>query len=503
MENLKEIVNLINRRRISKIELYDKTLLSNKESKFTRLYEAIENGTINTDKEAVLFLYGSITSTNEASYRQLKSRFTKRLFNTLHFLDLNSTAKKNDPYHQAYFECHQALNSARILVKFGGRMAAIKLIRLKYSKALKYKLYDVLKDFSFILIETYGLTGSFTKLKDEKERLEFYLKNYNYELKSKTIIADLQSRLARKAKPSKELIEYMGKSVQKLDMINEDADSFETNYCCVKSKVLYYEITGNFEKLLEVSSQYEEYLINQPLYSNSTRFAVTALWKMKASLHAKKYKEGLQTAKNNEKYFLKSAFNWFVAKELEFKLALHDGNIELAQSLYDQVIKDRGFKLLTENVKEKWKIYEAFLEFLFRYKNPDERKEKFRLGRFYNEVPIYMQDKSGFNFSIIVLFRCFHLIHGDFGLYIDSMDALKLYRSRHLKHRTLKRSNVFAKMLLQIEKLNFDVELISEKVTKDLEYLNSDQNRVNINEWEIIDYEDLWEILINILKKYN
>ncbi|MBP9881390.1 MAG: hypothetical protein KBF44_14850, partial [Chitinophagales bacterium] len=85
MKNLIEISKVVTKKRISKIEIFDKSLLNRKESKFNEFYEGLVNDKFNTDEEAAAILYN--TSPLDDKYRQLKSRFSKRLLNTLFFLD--------------------------------------------------------------------------------------------------------------------------------------------------------------------------------------------------------------------------------------------------------------------------------------------------------------------------------------------------------------------------------------------------------------------------------
>ena len=55
-------------------------------------------------------------SSKHDKYRQLKSRFKKRLLNTLYFLDINQPANPN--YERAYYNCHKDWTLVKILLNY-------------------------------------------------------------------------------------------------------------------------------------------------------------------------------------------------------------------------------------------------------------------------------------------------------------------------------------------------------------------------------------------------
>jgi hypothetical protein len=137
---------------------------------------------------------------------------------------------------------------------------------------------------------------------------------------------------------------------------------------------------------------------------------------------------------------------------------------------------------------------------MLQYENHPKSKP-FNLFKFINEVDLYSKDKSGYNFSIIVIELLFYLIQNDTDKYLDKMTALMSYRLRHLKTKAFRRSNVFAQLLLDIEKHHFHYEKIKRSSLKKYEYLASLEDRLSINEWEIVGYDRLWEIVLDLLSK--
>ena len=59
MEDIKELINIINKRKLSQIEVFDKSLISRKDTLFSKLYNNIANENIRTDLQAMVLLYGN------------------------------------------------------------------------------------------------------------------------------------------------------------------------------------------------------------------------------------------------------------------------------------------------------------------------------------------------------------------------------------------------------------------------------------------------------------
>ncbi|HMW75311.1 MAG TPA: hypothetical protein PKD40_06625, partial [Saprospiraceae bacterium] len=102
MKHLLEISNIVSWKKVKKIEIFDEASLKNKSSKLNEFFEALMDGKFKTDRDAAALLYQS--SPTDDKYRQLKSRFRKRLLNTLFFIDINLPSASN--YTRAYFSCN-------------------------------------------------------------------------------------------------------------------------------------------------------------------------------------------------------------------------------------------------------------------------------------------------------------------------------------------------------------------------------------------------------------
>lgn len=230
------------------------------------------------------------------------------------------------------------------------------------------------------------------------------------------------------------------------------------------------------------------------------RKATILLYRLRALLSLQKYKDGLRVLSEfDKKYFPNDTlYNWYLFKEIEFKLHLQSHDINKSYEISNQVFNNKSYKRQVEHLTEKWKIYHAYLVFLDNYLNKGDYK-KFSLPKFLNSVPVNSKDKSGFNFAIRIIELLFQFARGEDAMVFHKMDALRVYRSRYLNDNTYKRNHLFLSLLLKSEKSGFDFKVLQKAEWQEIQDLR-DRKHI-IAEWEIIPYEELWDIFVELSKK--
>jgi hypothetical protein len=220
---------------------------------------------------------------------------------------------------------------------------------------------------------------------------------------------------------------------------------------------------------------------------------------MKALLNNREFKSGLKLLNNEDTIVIpETSMNWYILKETEFKLYLQDKMIPEAYNVYDQVINNKSFKRQVAELTEKWKIYHAYLVFYDSFLNKGDYK--FSLPKFLNDVPVNSKDKSGYNFAIRVIEILFNAARKDYNLIFSKMDALRVYRTRYLNDNTYKRNHLFLSILLKAEKSGFSNKEMANANWPEIAELRK-QNNYIIADWEIIPYETLWDIFVELAKK--
>jgi len=505
MKNLIEISKIVTKKRISKIEIFDKSLLNKRDSKFNEFYEGLVNDRFTTDEEAASILYE--TSPLDDKYRQLKSRFSKRLLNTLFFLDSNDPSFSD--YHRANYSCNKNWAQIRILLSSGARSSAIKIATKTLSVAQTYRITDMILNCARILMSNASLSGDDNEYDYYADLTHKALRDMGFEIRSEELYQQLSINFAAAGYSDPELKALADKSLDEVNKLIKQPDSYQLHYMRYQIWIIGTQIKGQFKETIRVCEEAENYLESNPNFNQKIKLANLALIKISAYLQLRDYDNGKRNAEKCLELVQEGSNNWFVFLEYYFLLAMHTENYINAAAIFIKVINHPRFMYTGDERKEKWKIFEAYINYIFETENldrdllaTDATKRKFRLLKFLNEVPNFSKDKRGYNVSILVIQILYMLEKGEYSGIINRSEALNVYCSRYLRKDDAYRSSCFLKMLLTMVKEDFVFDRTKQMAQKYLRKMMAGDPSGNniVNEWEIIPYEILWEKVLNRLK---
>ncbi len=494
MENLKELVSIINKRKISQIELLDKSLISRKDTLFAKFYDGIADGNIKSDEEAIAYLYGG--KDESTNYRKLKSRFKSRLLNTLYFLDINNSSE-TDSSKKAYFDCVNRLYLSNILLRYAeNRNASIQLIMETYPLAKKHNFYDILKEYAYKLLVYYGMVGDEKKYLEEYDAYQLYAKEYELEQKAQIIYSRVLMASTHPKKSKAEVIGEIQGYMEEIAQLQGQSKSLVIFFVYIRIQLFYYELLGDNNKINETCdiflNQYNVYTTSILLenYLNTVY-----IYKLKSLFELRDYDTSLDLIKTILPQ--SKGVSYLAVREFEIKVLLNKKEFNRAKEVQQQINSNPAYKNTNPALKERWYIYNAYREFIENYTL--DSSYKFSLSKFSNDIPITAQDKSGFNLSARIISILFYLGRNDIDNTMQQIDALKIYQSRHLKDAGNSRSVLFIKLLLTMEKKSFNIKEL--KNLKEYSLLSEEYNNNVVQESEIIFYDILWEMVLEILKR--
>lgn len=495
MNTLSDLINLVNKKRLSKIDVLDKTFLNGKsENLYYKLYNAIETKQIKNDDEAAQFVYG--TSKSDPRYKMLKSRLKDKVLKSVLLLDVDDTF--NSETTKAYYECITFNLQIEILIKINGTTKLIHdLIKENHYAAHKHKFYDILKNLSYYLMSYYTIIGDDKLFVIEEKKYLHYI-----DLAQKEQIArSLYFRTAIMFQNNKPINEFILKNVESnlnlLYKLKDELKIIDIDFYYIFLALEFYYNSSNIIKLFEICDAADD-LINKNLNNvPKLRKNIILIYRIKGLFFLKRYNPAINLITSLPVFLKNDNYtNWLRLKELEFKLFLNTNDQSSALNTYETV-KNKSSDLIVDKRIEKWKIYHAYLIFMDNYLNKGDYK--FNLARFLNDVPVNSKDKSGFNFAIRVIEIFFYAARKQYNLVFAKMEGLRVYRSRYLNDNTYKRNHLFLSLLLKAEKSGFDSKIMKEADWKEVELLKGRNNF--IADWEIIPYETLWDIFVELAKK--
>jgi len=498
MKIINELIQIITKRRAKSIKIIDAHHDSN--TKISTFYEGALKGKLRTDEEAALFLFN--TSPSQSAYKNLKIELIERLINSLFFINL-----KQPIYNErqlSFFYCCKYLAAAKILRRLLSVNASINLFKRILKRAIKYELTEFIVECSKHLMNYYALF-----LGDENKFNYYHALFIKHKviLDAEDLAGELYSRLmlpfVKEKAVKKDTYETAKEYLIQINKKMETLESPQLYYMRFYIKIIMSLSINDYHSIIKTCQEAIGYF-EEKKYVAKGALSTAYIYEISCYLQLKQFAKGKALEVKTLKLIREGARNWFNNRGLFFILAMHTKNYEEAYIVYQQVINHRKYKSLPSNsqTKETWQIYGAYLHFLHEMgRLKDIPLNKFKLGRFINNVPLSSKDKSSVNISILIIQTLFLIIRKDYDGIIDRIEALEKYITRHIHKDQNKRSNTFIRMLLKVGAVGFNKPSLERRVKKYYEALKAIQSE-SINQAyivEIIPYEDLWELVLESL----
>ena len=503
MKNLIEISKIVTKKKVKKIEIFDDYSLKSKNSKFNEFYEALMAGKFRNDRDAATFLYDC--SPTDDKYRQLKSRFRKRLLNTLFFLDVN--LPDTSGYDRAYFTCNKEWTLVKILLTNEAKTTAAALARQILTTSLKFKFADLIVNCARIL-RTYA-----AEMESEKEYEEYdgYIKQYkdilDAEIRSEELYQRVMMNYYHTVSENFDLTERIDTYCDALIGLSEVYDSPVILYNMYLVWTFRYEMLRDHEAMIEVCTQAENYMKENPTFYQEEKMATFQLKKMSAFLHLKDYKRGKMNAEKCLQSFEEGSEMWFTFMEYYFLLAMHTDNYINAVAIMSKAAGHPKFRKLTTEDRERWKIHETYVNYVievFGEENPILRRQNrrlFKVQKFLNDPILYPKDMRLFTIFLLIAQVLFLIEQKQFPQATELIDRLKNYANRQLKREDFVRLIAFIRLLQQAAKAEFKRdELVGTEKYIQRFHDTPFNYRGLTDEMEVIPYEQLWTIVMKRLR---
>ena len=495
MKHLLQIVQLLTKQKISKIELLDEQVSKSKDSKFGIFYQALASGKVTSDEEAVRLLYG-VNDTSDVRYRKLKSRFKRRLYNTLFFIDLNTPLAKGR--RQAFFNCQRDWATVEIMRLYSARQPSAALARQILTTALKFHFSEMAVKCARLLREQSIIDQDPVAFAEYDRLIQEQSAILSIEMEAEQLSqqAQLIYQQSHRHKDALHRLEAIGNALIRLT----EKIACPILQCRVFTVwVLYYETAREFEPMLEISRQAADYVRQNADYYDPRQQAFFPAKSLTVHLHLQQYAEGKAEAEKTLQQLKPDNATWLDFMELYFLLSLHSDYYINAVAIYNRVTDSPAFKKRTEGQREKWALFESFLHYIIEKEQLNiellvaYRKKAFR--QFYQPTegnswaPVVQLHYTALKLLIQTLRRNFSA--KDF-----SAEILQKLLSYKLKQPGYERAAAFAHLLLLLEKADFQPRRIKGS-EKHLQLLQAQKNFYDgrLSYLEVIPYEKLWQFL--------
>jgi hypothetical protein len=503
MKQLKELVQIVTRHRQPKPDFIDEEFINSTSEHASRLYNAVRQGKLTSDQAAAEEIYGS--SIIDTRYTTLKSRLKSKLLNSLFFL--NISRKDYSEWIVAFYKVSKMIFWMRTLSVLGVVRNSTKLGETIVGICEKYQFNAQVIDVLMTLRRLYGTSGDRTSYESVDSTLKSVLNKLNDELVAREYYERMSLILSKSTVADPEVIATIHKYDQELQTRISPNNTFEFRMNAYRIGILDRQLQHEYRQVIALSEVAIQYLHENPMFSYSIRFGEFNLQKLESCLFLRDYILGQETAERLEKLLPKGSGMWFLYMENYFLLAMQTEHYTQASSLYKEVTLHERFQFQLDQTKERWKIFELYLEFALRVSKvdsePGSQATAFDLKRFLRNVPVYSHDKRGLNIAILIIHVLLLLEENDFSSIISRMDALRTYRTRYLRSRTAKQSSLFFRMLQIMEDSSFsykETEKSTRKLYEQLLTIATDTSEIQEGIM-ILRFETLWKMILELLEK--
>ena len=495
MKTMESLVRFIAGQDSSVVHLQPETLLE-------KFYKQLAAGNIENDAEAASLLYDAEAS--DPRYQRLKSDLKKRLYEAPLLLDPRKLGRTDR--QQAYFQCAKDGAVAKILFGKHKREAAIQLSKKLLQLAEKYEFTEVVLNIHKLLRIHYGTwTGEPKQYKHHNHYYKHYQQLWQWEAKAEEYFTELTLQYVQDKSLKTETRQQAQAYYDELAAPLQEYDAYQLHLCGRLIQLAISSSIDDHEATVRTCEDAMTFFRNKP-YQAHAPLQIFSYQQLLSYIQLRRYEAGRKLVQASEEWLQEGDFNWFKFQESYLKLAFHTQQYTDAYDTFMRVIEHSRFRYLPSELKEVWRIYEAYLHYVLwmgavDVKQPAKRFNKFRLGKFLNETPIFSKDKRGMNVTILIIQILFLIAREKYDAVIDKAEAVEKYCSRYLKKDETYRSNCFIKMLLQMPKSAFHPAAVRRHTGKLLKKLKQypSQAVTNAHDIEILPYETLWAFALDSL----
>jgi hypothetical protein len=467
-----------------------------KSSKIRKLYELVVIDDVKTDQEAAKTIYN--TTKADKKYLMLKRNLVQKLSDMVFLADHVDISEDN--YAVIQFTVEKELSIAEKLLSENVYHNPSKIISRVEQTAEKFYLIDLQVSAAQKFRSIYSLKGYPTETEqyDNKVKQLRRFQNYFNEAKGmwEIIYSKTKYTIAK-------LPEFAFEAAQFTEAIEPWIREYESPFLklfYLRINILKYEQQNNFDKLLLTIN-------NLHILLKQYNYLQTKALYLELNLNYTKYYRYIGNVDIADFYVNEClqfsdyrAFNKFLVQEYNFDINIKKGNYEKALEILNEVWNVPQFKFLNENDLSAWYIREAYLHFVLFVHDFKEYISKLPnlnqgidINSFLENTKKSSKDKYGYNIQLLII-RLLFLFNKNSKNIDSEGNNLSIYLHRYLKDINSERTKIFFRALGKIASQGFDPDYIEEREKKMNKRL-TDLGTINYDIFEIIPYEDFWEML--------
>ncbi len=360
MEKLLELAQIVNRRKVGKIEVFDRNAVTDTTSKFNRLYQAITGDEVETDGDAAKLIYGN--EEEDAKYRQLKSRFTRRLLNTVFLIDVNN--RQVASVDEARVACARNWGLVMILRQHRALLMARYLTRRVLRHSESYHLSTYALQANELLADMAAWEGNEKELLGYEEKATYWNKLRDIVFSAKQIVRKMTLVRERQSffldGEENSLDEDCTRVLSLLEQSQEDPFVNHAVYSCLLRRSFLQQ---NFTEFKTYADEFLALIEQRPAEFTENCQVRAMITCLIAQLQTADY-NALQTSLENYLSRIDSGSDaWYNAQQIKLLCALRVGKYRNAAMVYNGCRRQSHFRRQNHKQLLFWWILGAWTQF--------------------------------------------------------------------------------------------------------------------------------------------
>ncbi|MBK9337941.1 MAG: hypothetical protein IPM98_15910 [Lewinellaceae bacterium] len=498
MRDLTELVHSLHWGKLKSSALWNTVLQP--DSKMAQLFDFLQQQKSATEADAAALLYGSPTALTKL--RSLKNKLKERLLEVVFLLDFQEPGYTDR--QRAHFECNKRWATAMTLLSKKIRTTGIEQLEQMLRHTQHFEFTELSMNAAYHLRLHYGtIVGDSGKYEQYRNLYREYQAVWAMENEAEELYTDLISGYANSRAPQKDVARQAEVCFKRIEPHLAECASFRLHLSGRLLQLMIYGGRNDYGTMADLCEQALTFFRNKP-YESHLPLQVFYYQLVVCCVQLRDFGRGQAIIRQNADIYEPGTFNWFKVQELYFLLALHTRHYDDAFDACQATLGHPGLVQQPDQIREMWKIYEAYAQLLARIRRADRLPaQKFKLAKFLNEIPVFSKDRRGMNIPVLIVQLLYDIVDKRYDAALDRVEAVEQYTTRYLKKDEHFRSNCFLKMLVQIPEAAFHREGAARKAERFLAQLRQVPIEIanQAHEIEIIPYEDLWDMILDSLPK--
>lgn len=452
-----------------------------------------------TQIQVVKTIYGKATPANIRALQKLQSRVRSKLLNHLYFLDHSDSRHLVSRRYE--LECLDLLHKVSILYAEREYKMSERLLHrcLKLAEMGEFTQYEV--QCARMLRNLYAEQRQAIPYKKAAKTLLRAQQMLVWEDEAEQLYTETQLALSGTVATRRSVLALLPDRLEHLEAMHRKARRFTTYNMVYRVRLAFEELQGNYQEIIRVTAAASRRLRDGKINARRFDLRFNHFMSIYAYLRSRQPVQGLRLAEEYTRDFHPSSSNWFYFQEHHVLLALHAEQYERAQQLMGVITKNPAYLIQREAALQRWDLYKAYIEFVLPPPRITTARQR-QLAQWVLQLPEYSRDKRGHNVAILVLQLLYFLRERNLEAVLMRLERLRKYQQRHLYEPATLRSRLFLRLLQVIAEKDFDAPKAAERGKALLQQLRETPPPGEaFAEVEIIPYEQLWDLVLGLLRE--